>query len=731
MSVTSTPRQRHLRRISRQTGLVVAFLFVLANSAFALFMLREVRKANERVTHTQAVMLELQDVRELVRQAGADQRGYLFTGDRQYLETYERAERALPETLEKLHSLVSENAEQAGPVAGLAERVVKERNRLASSIADAHTGSAKDPNLQDLIASRQKTDDLAASVEPLIAQERSLLETRIASSERRSAQTSVLISLGTVISLIVIALMIYRMLRDARTRSAELAGTDAALRDSEQRFRRIFQKSPLGIVLAERASQRIVQANPAFYEMLGYEPGELIGRPIAEFTHIDDRDLLTTSGQQTALPGHFIETRYLTRSGVVTWARVRITSLSAFDRREALLLCLVEDITRQKQVESELRQAQKMEAIGQLTGGIAHDFNNLLGVIIGNVEFLIDALQDHPDSTELAKEILNSALSGADLTRRLLAFARRQTLQPRRIDLNTYLPHHITLLQRLFGETIHIATRLADDLWYTRADPSQIGDALLNMAINSRDAMPHGGTIRIETSNEHLEADEQDTETAPGDYVALTVTDTGIGMPPEVLERIVEPFFTTKGPGAGSGLGLSMIYGFAKQSGGHLRIDSEPGHGTTVRLYLPRAQGVEADEVDEEVDVPLSFGHEAILLVDDNQEMRAVARRHLASLGYRVSEAASGSEALAILQAANGSFDLLFTDIAMPEGMTGYQLATAAQQLRPRLKVLFTTGYALAMAGGEPAVLPHPGAMIRKPYRKQDLAASVRATLEG
>jgi nitrogen-specific signal transduction histidine kinase len=394
-----------------------------------------------------------------------------------------------------------------------------------------------------------------------------------------------------------------------------------------------------------------------------------------------------------------------------------------------LLLCLVEDITRQKQVEGELRQAQKMEAIGQLTGGIAHDFNNLLGVIIGNVEFLIDELQDQSDHTELAKEILNSALSGADLTRRLLAVARRQSLQPRRIDLNTYLPHHITTLQRLFGESIQITTALANDLWSTRADPSQIGDALLNLAINARDAMPHGGNLCIATSNQHLEADEPDAEIVPGDYVVLAVTDTGIGMRPELLERIMEPFFTTKGPGAGSGLGLSMIYGFAKQSGGHLTIESEPGRGTTVRLYLPRVQSPDPEHNGEPADLPLSLRNEAILLVDDNHDMRAVTRRHLTSLGYRVSEAASGLEALAILQGANDDFDLLFTDIVMPDGMTGYQLAKAAQELRPDLKVLFTTGYVLSMAGDEQAA-PHPGPMLRKPYRKHDLATTVRATLE-
>jgi PAS domain S-box-containing protein len=722
MSVTSAPRQRDLRRISRQTGLVMAFLFILANCAFALFMLREVHRADGWVSHTQSIMLALQEVRGLVKEAGSGQRGYLFTGDRQLLDTYQRAERDLTRQLDELNSLVADNSGQSRLIAELTAQVAADRDRLAKGIAGVEAGSPRMPDTQDLAAGRRETDELADSVEPIIANERLMLSKRIATSERRNTQTLVLISLGTAISLFVVAIMIYRMLMEARVRSTELAGTDAALRDSEQRFRRIFEESPLGIVLAESTGQRIVQANPAFSSLLGYQSEELIGRPIADLTHIDDRDLLTA-------PGRLIEIRYVNRSGVVTWARVRITSLSMSNRHEALLLCLVEDITRQKQVESELRQAQKMEAIGQLTGGIAHDFNNLLGIIIGNVEFLIDELEDQPERTELAKEILNSALSGADLTRRLLAVARRQSLQPRRIDLNADLPRQVTTLQRLLGETIQITTALAEDLWSTRADPSQIGDALLNLAINARDAMPHGGSLCIATSNQHLEADEPDAEILAGDYVVLAVTDTGVGMPPELLERIMEPFFTTKAPGAGSGLGLSMIYGSAKQSGGHLTIESEPGRGTTVRLYLPRVQGLEAEDTGEPADLPLSLGNEAILLVDDNQDMRAVARRHLVSLGYRVSEAGSGREALAILEGEGDRFDLLFTDIVMPDGMSGYQLAKAAQDLHPTLKVLFTTGYVLSMAGDEPTEL-HPGAMIRKPYRKQDLATTVRAALE-
>jgi two-component system CheB/CheR fusion protein len=395
---------------------------------------------------------------------------------------------------------------------------------------------------------------------------------------------------------------------------------------------------------------------------------------------------------------------------------------------EAAGRALTQETEERRRTEEMLRQAQKLEAVGKLTGGIAHDFNNLLGVIIGNVEFLLDVLHDRPEAAEQAREILGSALSGAELTRRLLAFARRQPLQPRRVDLNVLLPSHVAMLRRMLGEMIEVATILAPDVWPTSADPSQIGDALLNLALNARDAMPHGGTVTIATANAHL--DPQDAanghEALAGDYVVLAVTDTGVGMPPDVVERATEPFFSTKPTGSGSGLGLSMIYGFARQSGGQLLIDSEVGVGTTVRLFLPRAGAGAATGMDAP-DMPSvkPGGNEAILIVDDNATLRDVARRHLTALGYSVSLAESGPAALARLR-SGARFDLLFTDIVMPEGLTGYVLADAARGLQPDLRVLFTTGYAGDAGNGDPG----SQAVLRKPYRRQDLAKAVRAALD-
>ena len=393
---------------------------------------------------------------------------------------------------------------------------------------------------------------------------------------------------------------------------------------------------------------------------------------------------------------------------------------------EATLRELKSQTAERLRAEEMLRQSEKMKALGQLTGGIAHDFNNLLGVIIGSVEFLMDAVRNSPEHTELAREILNSALSGSLLTRRLLAVARNQPLRPQRVDLNALLQDNVAMLRRTLGEAIHIEATRSPELWCTSADPSQIGDALLNLALNARDAMPQGGSLTIEAANFHLDARGAApySELRNDDYVVLTVADTGVGMSDAVVRQAVEPFFTTKPPSAGSGLGLSMAYGFAKQSGGHLDIESAVGVGTKVRLYLPRANDDAATVPGASQAAPAGpGGTEAILLVDDNEHLTAITRRHLAALGYTVASASSGPSALTIIESGQ-PVDLLFTDVVMPEGMSGHQLAATARRLRPGLRVLFATGY----AGG----MSEPGGqhLLHKPYDRRDLARAVRAALD-
>jgi PAS domain S-box-containing protein len=716
----------------RLAFLLLALLPIVANGVIAFVSLRDLARSNAETERSLEAILLLERVGDLVQDSARDQRAYRVYGDPLALDAYRKARAKLPEKLERLRDLMTEDGSDPDRFGRVSALIGQDTAALAASLAPIESRPLAGGRPPELAAAVARTEAIGAAIEDRLDGEERLIADRSAANASHSRTAFASVVLGSGGSIALVGIIFGLMGRDLR-RSERLAESHSgALQESEQLFRSIFEESPLGKVLVEPDGRHIVQANPAFCQMLGYPTEDVIGRNLFDLVHVDDRALLSDAVKQADRSSRDVlgdaEMRHVTHSGAIAWTRSRLTQLGGWGGRKALLLLLVRDITHEKRVEAELRQAQKMEAVGQLTGGIAHDFNNLLGVIIGNVEFLIDTARN-PDQAGLAKEILNSALSGADLTRRLLAFARRQTLQPQRIDLNAYLPNHIAIVQRLLGEQITIATTLADQLWPTRADPSQVGDALLNLAINARDAMPYGGTISIATANTHLGSGEPDEEVKSGDYVMLSVSDTGTGMPREVLDRALEPFFTTKAMGTGSGLGLSMIFGFAKQSGGHLRIESEPGLGTTVRLFLPRALGMEASEAAEVLEVPLPQGNESILVVDDNTEMRAVARRHLISLGYRVSEAGSGPSALEILQ--NGKiFDLLFTDVVMPDGMTGHQLAAAAQRLRPGLKVLFTSGYFRSEPNSEAADAAATDNMIRKPYRRHELATTVRAALE-
>jgi PAS domain S-box-containing protein len=388
-------------------------------------------------------------------------------------------------------------------------------------------------------------------------------------------------------------------------------------------------------------------------------------------------------------------------------------------------------VTAQKQMEAKLQQSQRLEAVGQLTGGIAHDFNNLLTVMLGNAELLTEQLPAGERLHALADMIHAAARRGAELTQHLLAFARRQPLQPQTVDVNRLVADMDGLLRRSIGEHIEIELVQGAGLWLAQVDPTQLESALLNLALNARDAMPGGGRLTIETANGHIDADyaARHTDLSPGQYVMLGVSDTGAGIAPEYLPRVFEPFFSTKPRGAGSGLGLSMVFGFVKQSGGHVAIYSEPGQGTTVKLYLPRriAPGATAAD-DRRLPGSAIGGQEKILLVEDDALVRRYVREQLLTLGYAVIEAADGAAALQQLAAAP-DIDLLFTDVVMPGGMSGRQLADLARQQRTDLRVLFTSGYT------ENAIVHHgrldPGVdLLSKPYRRSQLARKLREVLD-
>jgi PAS domain S-box-containing protein len=453
-----------------------------------------------------------------------------------------------------------------------------------------------------------------------------------------------------------------------------------------------------------------------------------------------------------AEPGRFSERHEGLLTGIAAQSAVAIDNARLFEaaqrelgeRRRAeealrelnqsLEARVADAIAERERAEEALRQSQKMEAVGQLTGGIAHDFNNLLTVITGNV----DAARRHLSESGEARVLraLGNAAVGAEraavLTQRLLAFSRRQPLAPKPTDVNRLVTGMSDLLHRTLGETIEVETVLAAGLWRTEVDPHQLENAILNLAVNARDAMPDGGKLTIETANTHLDRSyvSANAEVAPGQYVAICVSDTGTGMDAQTVGRAFEPFFTTKEVGKGTGLGLSQVYGFVKQSGGHLKIYSEIGHGTTLRIYLPRLIGGAAEEeVRSERLIPEGSQDETILVCEDDDDVRAYTVEVLRELGYRVLEAHDGPSALRLLERQEGAVDLLFTDVVLPAGMTGALLAKAAREMRPDLKVLFTTGYA------RNAIVHHGRLdagveLITKPFTYADLAARVRDMLD-
>ena len=379
--------------------------------------------------------------------------------------------------------------------------------------------------------------------------------------------------------------------------------------------------------------------------------------------------------------------------------------------------------------EAQVRQAQKMEAVGQLTGGVAHDFNNILTVITGTIEILGEAVKDRPHLVQITDMISAAAARGADLTRHLLAFARRQPLQPRNTDVNALVIDAARLLRPTLGEQIEIESMLAHDSAPALIDPSQLSTAILNLALNARDAMPNGGKLTLETRNVVLDENYpgMTSELKPGNYVMIAVSDTGEGIPGSLLDKVFEPFFTTKEVGKGSGLGLSMVYGFVKQSNGHIKIYSEESHGTTVKLYLPAAAGV-ADALAAEAGIPGGeHGDESILIVEDDALVREYVVTQISRFGYHTMAAGNAAEALAIIDGPE-RFDLLFTDVIMPGGLNGRQLATEALKRRPELKVLYTSGYT------ENAIVHHGRLdagvlLLPKPYLSSDLARMIRTAL--
>jgi PAS domain S-box-containing protein len=519
-----------------------------------------------------------------------------------------------------------------------------------------------------------------------------------------------------------------------------LKASEARLRQEEAKYRTTIDLAPVGIIHVN-ADGRFLMVNPFFCNLLGYDRGALLSMTALDLTIDDDKPESQVSLARQAAGivrnGRMVK-RYRHRDGHPIWAEVTFVTEADPGHGEFYGLAIINDITARRQAEAErlrfaaqLQQAQKMEAVGQLTGGLAHDFNNLLGVIVGNLDFLAE-LPGLPESArELVDGATEAALRGAELTRNLLAFARRQPLAPAVTEIAEVLRRAGQLLTRTLGGNIKLEVQPGDALWPVLIDVPQLESAILNLAVNARDAMQEGGRLTIEARNVTLDADDcqHNAEAAAGDYVVVTVSDTGAGMPPEIAAKAFEPFFTTKGA-RGSGLGLSMVHGFVRQSGGHTRLYSEAGRGTRIDLYLPRAVPT-AVAAAPKAPPPLERGRagETVLVVEDNDALRRLAVRRLEELGYRSVAARDGGEALTVLQGAM-HIDLLFTDMVMPGGLDGRQLAAAARALRPDLKVLFTSGFTDAIAADN-SERDLGQVLLTKPYQKAMLAHRIRATLDG
>ena len=496
-----------------------------------------------------------------------------------------------------------------------------------------------------------------------------------------------------------------------------------ALRRQETIFEAVFNSVPDALILSDEAGM-ISLCNAAAASLFGPARGELLGMPVRTL-FASDADHALSRAPDTGAPVHAVRASFRRRNGETFPGEVVAVAIAEADGSRLGLLRLVRDLTAELERERVLRQAQRMEAVGQLTGGIAHDFNNLLTVITGNHELLAMRLKEEKER-ELLRRAQEAAEIGARLTGRLLLFARRGRMRVQRLELNQLVLGMADLLQRAVGEAISVTTVLAPGLWPVEADASEIENAIINLALNARDAMPAGGGLVIETVNRVRAAEAPEAEGIAGDFVRLSVSDTGVGMTPEVAQRAFEPFFTTKSPGKGTGLGLSSVYGLARQLGGTASLSSEPGRGTKVWIDIPRLRGETgaAPPAESAKGLPRGRG-ERVLLVEDDEAVRQVARERLERLGYRVTEAVDGPQALAAL-AAEPECLLVFSDVVMPGGLSGFELARWVRANRPGVRVLLATGNAgVAAAADQPGAPP----ILRKPYALAELARSLRAAL--
>ena len=545
------------------------------------------------------------------------------------------------------------------------------------------------------------------------------------------------LALGILIILVPYTFRIARTKNDLTETVLELERTQQALRESELRFRSLIENA-LDIITVIDSEGTITFESPSIQAILGYKPDELVGQNAFSLVHPDDafvvqgavRRLLQDPSNIEAL-----EFRFRHKDG--SWRLLGSIGRNLLENPAVQgIIVNSRDVTTRKAMEDQLRYSQKMDAVGQLTGGIAHDFNNILGIIMGFVEIVQDRVKDDPGLVKYLEIALDGTRRGAEITKKLLSFSRLEPSDTKITAVNDFIAGMRELISKSLTPSINVETHLANDLWPAEIDPGDFENAILNLSLNARDAMPEGGTLVVETANKFL--DENYVKSNPlatvGNYVMIAVSDTGTGMTDEVKEKLFEPFFTTKDVGQGTGLGLSMVYGFVERSGGHIKVYSELGAGTTFRIYLPRShEAAVDDETASDRQIELPRGNETILVVDDEEALLDVAILYLEKLGYNTLRANNGQQALEFL---NGHQDiaLLFCDVIMPGQLDGYRVALAAHKIRPALKILLASGFTKKReeyANGEGRYLNSLASkLLSKPYNSEELAFAVRRTLD-
>jgi PAS domain S-box-containing protein len=728
-------------------GIGLAILLVISATSIAVDI--KTRTDSASVDHTLDVLSRIADLRLLVGKAESASRGFALTGDESLARDFRDTETGIPAVVADLKAAVSDNPAQHELV-GNAVPFLNRRLAVSSQLVRlrAENDSAAMAALTERAEGRAAMTKLLTILDQLRAREQELLAVRSAESQSSGRLMLTIDLVGVAMILILVASLTRAAYLANRALATSLRATKATNEFLEAEV--AVQGENLGAaqsvlentfnsiaeaVLVIDLKGAVVLSNPAAERLLGYRTGMTVTDLWAINTFCQPDGITPLSFEErpstVALGGQPLERKEVVirpaddRKPLHVMVSGRPLHDAAGDISGASIV--LHDVTDIRETERKLQQAQRLDAIGKLTGGVAHDFNNMLTVITVNMEVLMDDLKNHPEALQLATLINQAADRCTELIQHLLAFARKQPLRPRNVDINNTVIEIAKLLRPTLGGQIEIDSILTHEVASAHVDASQLASALVNMAINARDAMADGGRLLIETRNVVLDEAyaEVNVDVIPGSYVMLAVSDTGTGMPAAIRDQVFEPFFSTKSGGMSSGLGLSMVYGFVKQSGGHIKIYSEEGHGTTIRLYLPPASPAEAMAAPPIASI-LS-GHETILVVEDDPLVREFVVAQLQSLGYKTIAAADGRDALALVE-RGVAFDLLFTDVIMPSGMNGRELSDQISKRLPGIKVLYTSGYT------DNAIIHHGRLdegvlLLSKPYRKSQLARMVRMAL--